>query len=71
MSPSPRDSNAFVISVVVEPNLDTIFYLNYQQFLKRTHGRYENIINIHPGQPVQNLSVEVIFFTVFCLESFL
>ncbi|KAF2887611.1 hypothetical protein ILUMI_18562 [Ignelater luminosus] len=57
---SARDSNRFTVSVNVEPETKAAFYLTYEELLKRQDGHYEQIINIHPGQPVKDLGVEVV-----------
>ncbi|KAB0797974.1 hypothetical protein PPYR_08967 [Photinus pyralis] len=57
---SARDSNRFTVSANVEPQAKAAFYLTYEQLLKRQDGHYEQVINIHPGQPVKDLSVEVL-----------
>ncbi|KAF5307804.1 hypothetical protein FQR65_LT06676 [Abscondita terminalis] len=57
---SARDSNRFTVSVNIEPQKKAAFYLSYEQLLNRQDGRYEQVINIHPGQPVEILSVEVV-----------
>lgn len=57
---SARDSNRFTVSVNVEPESKAAFYLNYEELLKREDGHYELVINLHPGQPVKDLSVEVV-----------
>ena len=56
---SARDSNRFTVSVNVEPEAKAAFYLFYEELLQRQDGHYEQVINIHPGQPVNDLSVEV------------
>ncbi|KAF5307808.1 hypothetical protein FQR65_LT06680 [Abscondita terminalis] len=57
---SARDSSRFTVSVNMEPQKKAAFYLSYEQLLNRQDGRYEQVINIHPGQPVEVLSVEVL-----------
>ncbi|KAK5646826.1 hypothetical protein RI129_005290 [Pyrocoelia pectoralis] len=57
---SARDSNRFTVSVNIEPEAKAAFYLTYEQLLKRQDSHYEQVINIHPGQPVKDLSVEVL-----------
>ncbi|CAH1961436.1 unnamed protein product [Acanthoscelides obtectus] len=56
---SARDSNRFTVSVNVEPQSKAVFYLQYEELLQRQNGKYEIVINIHPGQPVKNMNVEV------------
>ncbi|KAB0797976.1 hypothetical protein PPYR_08969 [Photinus pyralis] len=55
-----RDSNRFTVSVNIEREAKAAFYLTYEQLLKRQDGHYEQIINIHPAQPVKDLHVEVL-----------
>ncbi|KAF2895409.1 hypothetical protein ILUMI_10766 [Ignelater luminosus] len=57
---SVRDSNRFTISVNMEPQSKAAFYLTYEELLKRGNGYYEQVINLHPGQPVKDLRVEVL-----------
>ncbi|KAF5281230.1 hypothetical protein FQA39_LY05116 [Lamprigera yunnana] len=59
VSVSARDSNRFTVNVNVEPQKKAAFYLWYEQLLNRQEGHYEQVINIHPGQPVEDLSAEV------------
>lgn len=59
MSVSARNSNRFTISLNVEPHLKVTFFLTYEELLQRRNGQYELVLNIHPGQVVQNLRVEV------------
>ncbi|VEN45432.1 unnamed protein product [Callosobruchus maculatus] len=56
---SARDSNRFTVSVNIEPQSKAVFYLQYEELLQRQNGKYEVVINIHPGQPVKNMNVEV------------
>ncbi|CAG9863255.1 unnamed protein product [Phyllotreta striolata] len=56
---SARDSNRFTVSVNVEPQKKAVFYLKYEELLERQNGKYELVINIHPGQPVKQLDVQV------------
>ncbi|XP_072382761.1 inter-alpha-trypsin inhibitor heavy chain H4-like isoform X1 [Diabrotica undecimpunctata] len=57
---SARDSNRFTVSVNVEPETKAIFYLTYEELLQRKNNKYELVLNIHPGQIVKDLHVEVI-----------
>ncbi|XP_015836286.1 inter-alpha-trypsin inhibitor heavy chain H4 isoform X1 [Tribolium castaneum] len=54
-----RDSKKFTVSVNIEPSSETIFRLTYEELLQRQNGQYELIINVHPGQIVDDLCVEV------------
>ena len=57
---SARDSNRFTVSVNIQPEAKAAFYLSYEQLLNRQDGHYEQVINIHPGQFVKDLNVEVL-----------
>uniref|UniRef100_V5G5K3 Inter-alpha-trypsin inhibitor heavy chain n=1 Tax=Anoplophora glabripennis TaxID=217634 RepID=V5G5K3_ANOGL len=59
VSISARDSNKFTVSLNVEPHLRVMFLLTYEEYLQRKNGQYELVLNIHPGQVVQNLRVKV------------
>ncbi|XP_044751117.1 inter-alpha-trypsin inhibitor heavy chain H4-like isoform X2 [Coccinella septempunctata] len=54
-----RDSNRFTVSVNIEPQSKAIFYLTYEELLRRQNGAYDIIINLHPGHPVKDLEVQV------------
>ncbi|XP_018570730.1 inter-alpha-trypsin inhibitor heavy chain H4 isoform X2 [Anoplophora glabripennis] len=56
---SARDSNRFTVSVNIEPKSKATFYLKYEELLQRQNERYELLLNIHPGQPIKKLDVEV------------
>ncbi|XP_050295486.1 inter-alpha-trypsin inhibitor heavy chain H4-like isoform X5 [Anthonomus grandis grandis] len=56
---SARDSHRFTVSVNVEPESKAIFYLTYEELLTRKSEKYEVVLNINPGQPVKDLSVQV------------
>ncbi|XP_063902789.1 inter-alpha-trypsin inhibitor heavy chain H4-like [Zophobas morio] len=56
---SARDSKTFTVSVNIEPESKTIFRLLYEELLERQVGQYELVINIHPGQIVKDLGVQV------------
>ncbi|KAJ8941608.1 hypothetical protein NQ314_010339, partial [Rhamnusium bicolor] len=56
---SARDSNRFTVSVNIEPQSKATFYLRYEELLARQNEKYEVVLNIHPGQPVKQLDVEV------------
>ncbi|XP_066249128.1 inter-alpha-trypsin inhibitor heavy chain H4-like isoform X3 [Euwallacea similis] len=56
---SARDSNRFTVSVNIEPASKATFYLTYEELLERKDEKYEIVLNIHPGQPVKDLSVKV------------
>ncbi|XP_063902787.1 inter-alpha-trypsin inhibitor heavy chain H4-like isoform X1 [Zophobas morio] len=56
---SARDSKTFTVSVNIEPESKTIFRLVYEELLQRRIGQYELVINVHPGQVVKDLGVQV------------
>ncbi|KAJ8920664.1 hypothetical protein NQ315_004803 [Exocentrus adspersus] len=55
-----RDSNKFTVSVNVEPESKVTFLLTYEELLERKNDQYELILNIHPGQIVKDLNVQVL-----------
>lgn len=55
-----RDSNRFDVSVNVESQKKAGFYLSYEELLQREKEQYEVVVNIHPGQVVKDLQVEVL-----------
>lgn len=57
---SVRDSNRFAVSVNIQPHSNTTFYLTYEELLARKEEKYEIVLNIHPGQPVKNFTIQVI-----------
>lgn len=59
MVSSARDSNRFDVSVNLAPQSKGTFRLFYEELLQRRDDKYEIVINIHPGQPVKDLLVEV------------
>ena len=59
VSANARESNRFTVSINVEPESKVIFYLTYEQLLQREDNQYEMVINIHPKQPVPDLTVHV------------
>lgn len=56
---SARDSNKFTVSVNVAPKSEAQFQLIYEELLERKLDQYELVLNIHPGQVLQKLNVEV------------
>ncbi|KAL0281326.1 UNVERIFIED_CONTAM: hypothetical protein PYX00_002347 [Menopon gallinae] len=56
---SARDSNRFSVSVNVEPNKKVRFNLTYEELLERKFGHYRHVVNINPGQLVDDLSVKI------------
>lgn len=57
---SARDSNRFTVSVNVEPQKKVTFNLTYEELLTRKLGLYNHVINLQPGQEVQDLQVRVL-----------
>uniref|UniRef100_A0AAY4C3U1 Inter-alpha-trypsin inhibitor heavy chain family member 6 n=1 Tax=Denticeps clupeoides TaxID=299321 RepID=A0AAY4C3U1_9TELE len=49
----------FRVAVSVPPGSHVSFSLTYEELLSRKLGRYELTLGLQPGQPVQNLSVDV------------
>lgn len=43
----------------VEPHSKVIFNLTYEQLLTRKHNNYDMVVNLHPGQLVKDLTVDV------------
>lgn len=58
MEVSARDSNRFTVSVNINPESKATFYLTYEELLVRKDGKYEIVLNIHPGEPVKDLLVQ-------------
>uniref|UniRef100_A0AAR5Q332 Inter-alpha-trypsin inhibitor heavy chain H4-like n=1 Tax=Dendroctonus ponderosae TaxID=77166 RepID=A0AAR5Q332_DENPD len=56
---SARDSNRFTVSVNIQPASKATFYLTYEELLVRKDEKYEIVLNIHPGEPVKDLLVQV------------
>lgn len=56
---SARDTNRFTVSVNIEPQSKAIFYLKYEELLSRQNEKYQVVINVHPGQLVENLEAKV------------
>jgi len=54
-----RESNRFQISTNVLGGKKVLFKLNYEELLERKSGVYEHVININPGQVVNDLKIEV------------
>ncbi|CAG9823746.1 unnamed protein product [Phaedon cochleariae] len=56
---SARDSNRFTVSVNIEAESKAEFLLTYEELLERRDNQYELVLNIHPGQIVKDLNVQV------------
>uniref|UniRef100_A0AAY4C2B2 Inter-alpha-trypsin inhibitor heavy chain family member 6 n=1 Tax=Denticeps clupeoides TaxID=299321 RepID=A0AAY4C2B2_9TELE len=54
-----REIEKFRVAVSVPPGSHVSFSLTYEELLSRKLGRYELTLGLQPGQPVQNLSVDV------------
>lgn len=54
-----REIEKFRVAVSVPPGVHMHFSLMYEELLTRRLGRYELALGLRPGQPVQNLSVDV------------
>lgn len=57
---SARDSNRFTVSVNVEPQKKATFNLTYEELLTRRLGEYSHVVNLHPGQEVRDLQIDVL-----------
>uniref|UniRef100_A0A914UZC7 Inter-alpha-trypsin inhibitor heavy chain H3 n=1 Tax=Plectus sambesii TaxID=2011161 RepID=A0A914UZC7_9BILA len=56
---APRETSTFNISVNIAPYNSARFKLVYQELLQRVRGAYKHQINVHPGQAVDDLQVNV------------
>ena len=54
-----RDSNHFAVSTNVAAGLKVQFKLTYEELLERRNGMYQQRINVHPKQIVDDLKIEV------------
>nr|XP_040050001.1 inter-alpha-trypsin inhibitor heavy chain H6 [Gasterosteus aculeatus aculeatus] len=54
-----REIEKFRVAVSVPPGALMSFSLSYEELLPRRLGRYELSLGLRPGQPVQNLTLEV------------
>uniref|UniRef100_A0A8C9QRY0 Inter-alpha-trypsin inhibitor heavy chain family member 6 n=1 Tax=Scleropages formosus TaxID=113540 RepID=A0A8C9QRY0_SCLFO len=54
-----REVEKFRVSVSVPSGTRMSFTLSYEELLQRRLGRYELMLGLRPGQPVQNLTLEV------------
>jgi hypothetical protein len=57
LASSARDSKRFALSVNVEPQRKIDFKLTYEEVLSRQLGTYKHVINLDPGQIVNDLKV--------------
>jgi hypothetical protein len=49
-----------MVSVNVEPQKKVTFNLTYEELLTRKLGKYSHVVNLHPGQEVRDLQVDVL-----------
>ncbi|CAB3373745.1 Hypothetical predicted protein [Cloeon dipterum] len=54
----PRDSKLIRIGVSLKAEEDAILFISYEQLITRKLGIYEIVLNLHPGQIVQELRVD-------------
>jgi len=54
-----REGNNFAVKTNVAPAEKLTFTLTYEQLLERVQSRYEQIINLNPGQIVNDLEINV------------
>ncbi|XP_050953258.1 LOW QUALITY PROTEIN: inter-alpha-trypsin inhibitor heavy chain H6 [Labeo rohita] len=54
-----REIEKFRVAVNVPPGTRASFSLTYEELLSRRLGRYELSLGLRPGQPVQNISLDV------------
>ncbi|XP_029102321.1 inter-alpha-trypsin inhibitor heavy chain H6 [Scleropages formosus] len=59
VSTKEREVEKFRVSVSVPSGTRMSFTLSYEELLQRRLGRYELMLGLRPGQPVQNLTLEV------------
>lgn len=57
--PRPRETNVFHIQVNVEAEEKVTFELRYQELLQRKLGHYNHVIYVKPGEPIQDLRIDV------------
>ncbi|KAL1250048.1 hypothetical protein QQF64_021053, partial [Cirrhinus molitorella] len=54
-----REIEKFRVAVNVPPGTRVSFSLTYEELLSRRLGRYELSLGLRPGQPVQNISLDI------------
>lgn len=54
-----REIERFRVAVSVPPGAHVSFRLSYEDLLPRRLGRYELSVGLRPGQPVENLTLDV------------
>ncbi|XP_029646351.1 inter-alpha-trypsin inhibitor heavy chain H3 isoform X2 [Octopus sinensis] len=55
----PRDTNKFKININVAALRNVTFEVRYQELLRRKLGLYEHSIYVNPGQPVEDVKIQV------------
>ncbi|ESO91278.1 hypothetical protein LOTGIDRAFT_105230, partial [Lottia gigantea] len=55
----PRDTNRFIVQVNIKAHKKVAFNLTYQEVLRRKKGYYDHTVYINPGEPVDDLRVNV------------
>jgi hypothetical protein len=48
------------VSVNVEPQKKATFNLTYEELLTRRLGEYSHVVNLHPGQEVRDLQIDIL-----------
>ncbi|CAH1114247.1 unnamed protein product [Psylliodes chrysocephalus] len=56
---SARDSNRFTVSINIEAEKKATFLLTYEELLERRNNNYELVLNIHPGQIVKDMTIDI------------
>jgi len=59
VSQDVRNSNKFTVAANVEAGKKVEFILTYEELLERKLGKYEHVINVNPGQIVDDFKIEV------------
>uniref|UniRef100_A0AAV2LZ28 Inter-alpha-trypsin inhibitor heavy chain family member 6 n=1 Tax=Knipowitschia caucasica TaxID=637954 RepID=A0AAV2LZ28_KNICA len=54
-----REIERFRVAVSAPPGVRLSFFLTYEELLMRRLGRYEVSLGLRPGQPVDNMTVEI------------
>ncbi|XP_060080591.1 inter-alpha-trypsin inhibitor heavy chain H4-like isoform X2 [Ylistrum balloti] len=62
ISVRPRETNMFNIDVNVAAEQKVTFELRYQELLQRKLGSYNHVIYVKPGQPVDDMRIDVDIF---------
>ena len=59
VSKNKRDSNVFSVDTNLEPGEKVTFSLTYDELLEREDGQYEYVLNINPGEVLEDFLVTV------------